>query len=112
MDTAFTTINNCLVVVPKTRLDTNSSPEVTEHLTEKIEGGEHKVIFDFSETDYVSSAGLRVILVVAKLLKPAGGKMALCNANDQLLEVLEISGFHTVVKYFDNLEAATEFVCG
>lgn len=112
MDTAFTTINNCLVVVPKTRLDTNTSPEVVDEITKKIEEGERKVIIDFGETDYVSSAGLRVILVVAKLLKPAEGKMALCNANDQILEVLEISGFHSIVKYFDNLEAATEFVGG
>jgi anti-sigma B factor antagonist len=112
METAFTTIDSCLVVVPKTRLDTNNSPEVAKKITEKIEGGERKVIFDFNETAYISSAGLRVILVAAKLLKPAEGKMALCNANDQILEVLEISGFHAIVKYFDNLDAAKEFVSG
>jgi anti-anti-sigma factor len=112
METAFTTIDNCLVVVPETRLDTNNSPEVAEKITEKIEAGERQVIFDFNKTDYISSAGLRVILVVAKLLKPAEGKMALCNANDQILEVLEISGFHAIVKYFDNLDAAKEFVSG
>jgi anti-anti-sigma factor len=112
METAFTTINNCLVVVPDTRLDTNNSPGVAEKITKKIEDGERKVIIDFNKTDYVSSAGLRVILVVAKLLKPAGGKMALCNVNDQIFEVLDISGFHSIVKCFDNLDAATEFVNG
>ncbi len=112
METVFATNNNCLVVTPKKRLDTNNSPEVSEKITEKIQGGEIKVVFDFSKTDYISSAGLRVILVAAKLIKPANGKLALCSANDQILEVLEISGFHSIVKYFDTLDAATEFVCG
>ncbi len=112
METLFTEMKNCLVVIPAIRLDTNNSPEVAEKITEKIQNGELKIVFDFSKTDYISSAGLRVILVAAKLLKPASGKMALCNANDQILEVLEISGFHSIVKHFDNLDAAAEYVGG
>ncbi len=111
METLFTEMNNCLVVIPRKRLDTNNSPEVAETITEKITEGEEKVVFDFGRTDYVSSAGLRVILVTAKLLKPKNGKMALCNANDQILEVLDISGFHSIVKHFDSLDKAVEFVC-
>ncbi len=103
-------MNNCLVVIPRKRLDTNNSPEVAEAITEKIQGGEEKVVFDLGRTDYVSSAGLRVILVTAKLLKPKNGKMALCNANDQILEVLEISGFHSIVKHLDSLDEAVKFV--
>lgn len=111
METLFTEMNNCLVVIPIKRLDTNNSPEVAEKITEKIEDGEQKVVFDLGQTDYVSSAGLRVILVTAKLLKQKKGKMALCNANDQILEVLEISGFHSIVKHLDNLDEAVGFVC-
>lgn len=111
METLFTEMNNCLVVIPRKRLDTNNSPEVAETITEKIQNGEEKVVFDFDRTDYVSSAGLRVILVTAKLLKPKNGKLALCNANDQILEVLEISGFHSIVKHFGSLDKAVEFVC-
>ena len=96
--------------MPRKRLDTNTSPEVAEMLTEKIQDGEEKVVFDLGRTDYVSSAGLRVILVTAKLLKPRNGKLALCNANDQILEVLEISGFYSIVKHLDSLEEAVEFV--
>ncbi len=111
METLFTEMNDCLIVIPRKRLDTNNSPEVADAITEKIQGGEDKVVFDLGRTDYISSAGLRVILVTAKLLKPKNGKMALCNANDQILEVLEISGFNSIVKHFDNLEKAVEFVC-
>lgn len=111
METLFTERNNCLVVIPRKRLDTNNSPEVEETITEKIQDGEEKVVFDLGRTDYVSSAGLRVILVTAKLLKLKNGKMALCNANDQILEVLEISGFHSIVKHLDSLDEAVTFVC-
>ncbi|NOQ46828.1 MAG: anti-sigma factor antagonist [Desulfobulbaceae bacterium] len=112
METLFTERKNCLVVVPPERLDTITSPEAAETITEKIQSGEHKIIFDFSRTDYVSSAGLRVILVALKLLKKTNGKMALCNANDQILEVLEISGFHSLVKYLGSLDEAVAFVSG
>ena len=111
METLFTEMNNCLVVIPRKRLDTNNSPEVAEKITEKIQEGEQKVVFDLGRTDYVSSAGLRVILVTAKLLKQKNGKMALCKANDQILEVLEISGFLSIVKHLGNLEEAVAFVC-
>ena len=111
METVFTEMNNCLVVTPRKRLDTNTSPEVVEKITEKIQDGEKKVVFDLGRTNYVSSAGLRVILATSKLLKPQNGKMALCNANDQILEVLEISGFHSIVKHLDSLDRAIKFVC-
>jgi anti-anti-sigma factor len=111
METLYTVVKDCLVVVPSARMDTNSSPEVVEKLTEKIQNGELKIIIDFNKTEYVSSAGLRVILVIAKLLQPINGKFALCNANDQILEELEISGFHSIVRYFDGLDAAVDFVC-
>jgi len=111
MDTLFTKTKDCLVVIPRKRLDTNNSPEVADQITEKIQAGDLKIIFDFGQTDYVSSAGLRVILVTAKLLKQKNGKMALCNANDQILEVLEISGFHSIVKHLGSLDEAIELVC-
>ncbi len=111
MDTLFTKTNDCLVVIPQKRLDTENSPEVAEKITEKIQDGEQKIIFDLGQTDYVSSAGLRVFLVTAKLLKPKKGKMALCNANNQILQVFEISSFHSIVKYLDTLDEAVEYVC-
>ena len=112
METLFTEMNDCLVVIPRKRLDTNNSPEVAEAITKKIQNGDKKIVFDLSRTDYISSAGLRVILVTAKLLKPKNGKMALCNANDQIFEVLEISGFSSIVKHLNSLDEAVTFVCG
>ena len=111
METVFTEKDNCLIVVPVERLDTNNSPDVEKKLKEKIIGGAHRIIFDFAQTEYVSSAGLRVILVALKLLKPEQGTMVLCNANEQISEVLEMSGFHNFVKYLNTLDEAEEWVC-
>ena len=112
MEARFNKTENCLVIVPSARLDSNSSPEVGDRLTSEIESGVLRIVFDFSETEYISSAGLRVLLMAAKLFQPTDGKLALCNANDQIVEVLDISGFFDIFKYFDDLESATEFVCG
>ncbi len=111
MEAVFTDNNNCLVVTPAERLDTNNAPAVEKELTEKIQAGEHQIIVDFCQTEYVSSAGLRVILVALKLLKPHQGTMVLCNANEQILEVLEMSGFHNFIKHLDSFDKAVQSVC-
>jgi anti-anti-sigma factor len=102
--------NGVFIIMPDTRLDTNTSPEAEQLIMAAIESGENKIIIDFSKTDYISSSGLRVILKTAKILKPKNGKTALCNTNKQIYEVLEISGFLSVLKSFDSLDDAMTFV--
>ena len=94
------------IVMPSGRLDTNTTPEAEKMVVTAIESGETKVAVDFAKTEYISSAGLRVILKTAKLLKPKGGSVALCNANEQIHEVLEISGFLNMVKCYNSLDEA------
>lgn len=98
------------IVMPNGRLDTNTSPEAESLITDAIESGETKIVVDFSKTDYISSAGLRVILKTAKLLKPKDGAVALCNANEQIQEVLEISGFLGMIKAYATLDEAISAV--
>ena len=75
------------------RLDSNTSPEFEQKLFATIEYGEKSVIVDFSELDYISSAGLRVLLKAAKELKRSEGKIVLCSMKDYIKEVFEIAGF-------------------
>ena len=98
------------IAVPGARLDTNTSPDAEKVITDEIERGATKIVVDFSETDYVSSAGLRVILKAAKMLKKNGGQIAMCNANEQIHEVLEISGFVSMLKYCETLGEAVAAV--
>ena len=98
-------IEGTFVVMPNGRLDTNNYTEASKLVAEQVEAGENRVIFDFSKTDYISSSGLRVILQAAKLVHSTG-RVVLGKANEQIHEVLEISGFLDMIKYCDNLQDA------
>ena len=99
-----------VILMPESQLDTNTSPEAEKMLMDQLDVGETRIVIDFSKTDYMSSAGLRVILKTASLLQERGGDFALCNGNEQIFEVLEISGFLDIVKYFSSLDDAVAAV--
>lgn len=75
------------------RLDSNTSPTFEEKVSEAIAGGSKRMIIDFENLEYLSSAGLRVILKTTKDLKHLEGKLVLCSMADYVKEVFEISGF-------------------
>ena len=62
-----------------------------------IDGGARGLVFDFSALDYISSAGLRMVLVVAKRLKQEGGLLVLCGMQPHVREVFDISGFLAIL---------------
>jgi anti-anti-sigma factor len=99
-----------VIVMPDEQLNTNTSPEAEKMLAAQLDAGETRIVIDFSKTDYMSSAGLRVILKIASLLQEKDGTFALCNANEQIVEVLQISGFLEIVKHFSSLEEAINAV--
>lgn len=88
------------------RLETIAATEVERRLLEKIGEGNRKLVLDLSETEYISSAGLRVLLVTAKTLGRSGGTFRLCAATPENLQVLEMVGFLNVMEYVDTLEEA------
>ena len=73
------------------RLDTTSSSELEEELNSSLDGV-NGLVFDFSRLDYLSSAGLRVILSAHKRMSRQGF-MKLCNVNDTVREIFDITGF-------------------
>ena len=75
------------------RLDSNTSPEFEKKIFEVIDDGTKSVVVDFASLDYISSAGLRVLLKAAKELKRSEGKIVLCSMKDYIKEVFEIAGF-------------------
>ncbi len=75
------------------RLDSNTSPEFEKKIFEVIEDGTKSVIVDFESLDYISSAGLRVLLKATKELKRSDGKIVLCSMKEYIKEVFEIAGF-------------------
>lgn len=78
------------------RLDTITAPELEKALN-GLNGEMSELVFDFTSLDYISSAGLRVLLSEQKVLQKAGGKMYVKNVNDVIMEVFEITGFVDVL---------------
>ena len=79
------------------RIDGSNGAEFEEAIRTAIEESDRAVIMDFEKLVYISSAGLRAILLTAKSLGNRNAKFALCSLSDQIREVFEISGFDKVI---------------
>lgn len=84
-----------LIVKVVGRLDTTTAPELEASLKESFEGLE-KLVLDFSELDYLSSAGLRVLLQAQKTMNKQG-EMVVKNVNETISEIFEVTGFSDVL---------------
>ena len=85
--------NGRLDIAVAGRLDTNTAPELESEL--KLDGVT-EIAFDFSALDYISSAGLRVLLTAQKAMMACGGKMTIAHANEMVRGVFQITGLDTV----------------
>lgn len=91
MDILKTREGGKLILAPDGRLDTNTAPQLEAEIKDALTGVT-ELVLDFSRLEYLSSAGLRVILMAQKLMN-AQGKMTVCHANDIIMEVFEVTGF-------------------
>lgn len=73
------------------RIDANTSNDFMNKINENLEGAKN-VVIDFEKVEYISSAGLRVLLSTEKTMK-GQGKLTLIHVNDVVMEVLNITGF-------------------
>lgn len=88
------------------RLDSNTSPDLEKKIFNAIENGSVNMILDFENLDYISSAGLRVILKATKDLKRSDGMVVLCSMQDYVKEVFEIAGFDSFLPIASNMDDA------
>ncbi len=95
-----------LLVTVKGRLDAVTAPQFEENLGQAIGQGEKGVLIDLSDLQYISSAGLRSLLVLAKKLKMTQGELLFSGLQGPVKEVFKISGFFSIFKVFDSQEAA------
>jgi anti-anti-sigma factor len=82
-------------------LDSGTSPEAQKSL-ESVVTSAKKVALDFSRLDYISSAGLRVLLGAAKQLRAKGGSLGMFGLNQSVREVFEISGFASILPVYQS----------
>ena len=85
------------VVIPAGRIDGSTASPFQEALLKLIEEGTGSLVVDFEKIEYISSAGLRVLLLAAKRLQAGGRKIVLCAMRDHIAEVFKISGFSEIL---------------
>lgn len=99
------------MVMVRGRLDHGSSLTFSELLhpyLEKCQKGGLPLILNFSGVEYISSAGLRALMIVARFTKNKGGKLAVAEFQPLVREVLDISRFDLVIPCYDTVDAALE----
>lgn len=78
------------------RVDTITAPELEKEINSEY-GNFNSLILDFTNLDYISSAGLRVLILIEKKLNPEGIPFTLTNLNDTIKEVITVSGFDKIL---------------
>ena len=84
-----------LTVALEGRLDTTTAPKLEEELRSSVDGIT-RLVFDVEKLEYISSAGLRVLLAMQKLMNQQG-EMMLQNVNEAVMEVFEVTGFSDIL---------------
>lgn len=88
------------------KLDANTALEFEAYVFERLNAGTNNLVLNFELLDYLSSAGLRVLLQIHKHLQKFGGAIALCCLLLNVSDVMEISGFSSIFSIFESEEKA------
>lgn len=105
-------IGDTFVVTAKGRLDGGASTAFAEKVGALIASENPKLLIDFAGVDFVTSAGLRAVLVLVKRVKAAGGSFALCAVQESVREVLDITGFTGMLPIHSARAEAIAAMCG
>ena len=98
--------NDVLVLLPVDRIDSSNAARFESTLTDHISNGELRLLIDFSRLNFISSSGLRVLLIAAKRLSGTQGKLVLCGMQDHIQEVFTISGFDKLIPIRESRKAS------
>ena len=96
MDILEEKMGDSVVLGLQGRVDHTTIQTVEQKMLKVVSEGHRYLVVDLAGLDYISSAGLRVLLTTAKKLKASGGKIVLCSVKQYVKEILDISGFSTI----------------
>ncbi len=86
-----------ITLVLKGRLDTVTSGQLANELSAIFFAGSVSLVFDFTDLEYISSAGLRVLLTAQKKVNALGTEMTIVGANETVREIFDITGFSAIM---------------
>lgn len=106
MEVGFNKIENVTILSLKGRADVSSAPKLENACKKILELHEKDIIIDGTQLEFISSAGLRVLLKLAKDVKKNAGRLAVAHVNDLVRNIFEISGFVELFPIYDNVVKA------
>lgn len=102
------TKNDIVILKIEGRLDATTSSQIESKVAAITETGKNKLIFNLQNMDYLSSAGMRVLLAVTKKLKSLNGKFIVCCVNDDVLEIIKMAGFNQILHIVSSEDKALQ----
>jgi anti-sigma B factor antagonist len=107
MDITVTSMEKCDLVVISGRIDSYTAPNLSEALNKLASDERNKLILELSGVNYVSSAGLRVLIDIQKTCKKSDhGEVLLVQTPQRVYETLELAGFVPLFRFFTDVESA------
>ena len=94
------------IVCPSGRVDGSNVEILESAIQEQLAAGQKKLVFDFEHLVYISSAGLRTLLVAARRLQAEGGAALFCGLAEHIAHIFEISGFNNILAVYDGRDEA------
>jgi anti-anti-sigma factor len=86
-------LDGITVIAPEGRIDTTTSAPLEEAIRKTVDAGARDIVIDFASVGYISSAGLRVFLVLAKRMRDLKGRLVLCGMPGPVRQVFHLAGF-------------------
>ena len=93
MDIQQNVLEGVTVIAPAGRIDTTTSGPLEEAIRKAVDDGARDLLVDLAGADYISSAGLRVFLVLAKRMRDLKGRLVLCGMPEPVRQVFHLAGF-------------------
>jgi len=99
-------LQHVLVVSVNGRLDTNTADDFQTSVNEILTSGEKAILVDLEKVDYVSTAGLRALLMLAKKASALGGKAHCCGLQPLVKKIFDVSEFSRLIAIYDSVQDA------
>ncbi len=97
---------NTTILCLSGRVDGTNAVVLEKAIEQEIDGAEPSLLLDFEHLVYISSAGLRVLLIAARKMQAKSGKVVFCSLSEQIAQVFEVSGFNNILSVYCNPDEA------
>ena len=105
-DIKWERIQGILIAIVLGRIDSSNANEFQRVLEAEINSADQALLLDFERVSYISSAGLRIGLIIAKQFNKPGKQFGICSLSDPVREVISASGFDEIISIYESRDAA------